>query len=239
MPSLRIFFLFFLLYFSLLIPTVILQPALLFQQQQDDMPSSPYWKDPQKVSSLLQSVFSVYTSRDPKQQWFTIQRWYAPNVTFEDPLMVVHDRESYRLQFLSLIKFFSQVKVQWKDAEVTNKVDWQNPEVAANVKLYELKVPGSLGPGTTDIVCENQQTYTLSRESWLAQKVLPETISLRVMTTVTVDDDVSDEEESSKEVVLRHQDVWPDSRPEFAWYIHYGKPVVGTVTSSVFQWLGW
>ena len=220
---------------------------LLFQHA--DSPSATMkcrtWEDPQKVKQLVNQVFAVYTTRDPTTQWSWIQRYYSPNVTFEDPLMLTHGLPNYRVQFLSLIKFFKTVEITWN----------QDVDDAAHAG-YTLRKPGMLGEGTTDIVVRNRQVYRFARESWLTKKVLPEVVDLQVETTLTVQDHCPDEEQEAgttdqnaadssasdadlKQVIVRHQDVWPEKGPEKQFYTKHVKPVVGRVTSGWFKLIGW
>jgi hypothetical protein len=185
------------------------------------------------LSTLLAKVAELYTTRSHDTQRAIISDFYAPNMSFEDPLMVVHGTENFRLQFLSLIKFFSSISVTYTDAVTAGDTP---------VEGYVLKTPGSMGPDSTDVVLRNRQNYTFGRESKLAQWVLPAQVDLDVLTTLTIGRcPVGDAGVYLEGKIVKHRDVWVGDHAvqNFGLYQRYMKNVTGSVTSGLFRLIGW
>ena len=168
--------------------------------------------------ATIDNLFEIYTTRNATRQLNLIQSTVSPQIEFEDPVMRVQGQENYRLQFFSLIKFFSHVHIQYDPA---------------NVKVGEPVQVDSGAGQNYDIIVRNTQTYKFARSSWLAQKALPETVEMEVDTTITVND-------RQPELILKHQDVWLNSTAfTSTFYRNRMKDLVGSGSSRLFKILGW
>lgn len=187
---------------------------------------------PQYVQALISAMQTYYETRDETVQKTIINTYFAPEAdykgtrvpVFEDPLMVVYGREKIRLQFKSLIKFFSVIRfepIPYTIPGMTVQSVTGSPEPAPMFKLDE---PGHFGEGTVDVSFKSNQYYTMGKRQ----------INLTsVRTTLTL------QRESGK--ILMHRDVWEGDQPqgEGRFYTRFGKPVVGIVTSAFFKLIGW
>lgn len=76
----------------------------------------------------------------------------------------------------------------------------------------------------------NNQTYQFARDSWISKMLLPEIVDLVVETKLVYN--------MKDNKVESHRDIWM-GKSESALYQQYGKPIVGSVLSKIFQWFGW
>jgi hypothetical protein len=139
-------------------------------------------------------------------------------VTFEDPLMIVHGEKNFRVQFVSLIKFFSNITMEYS----TTANDGAKP--------FKVIDPGSSGADSVDLVVPNRQIYRFARDGWLARKTLPEVVDLQVTTVLTVS--------KTSGLIEKHVDTWQGKHDNWL-YARIGKPTVGRATSMWFRLLGW
>lgn len=126
--------------------------------------------------------------------------------------MVVHGKSNFGIQFLSLIKFFSNITMEYSNVTSADK--------------YTVRDPGMMGAETVDLVVPNRQVYRFAREGWLSQKTMPEVVDLNVTTTLTLD--------KQSGLILRHHDVW-EGKAESELYGKVGKPFVGRFTSGLLK----
>ncbi|KAI8826045.1 uncharacterized protein EV422DRAFT_515108 [Fimicolochytrium jonesii] len=159
-----------------------------------------------KYAPLISKVLRLYTSRDPKEQQQIIETHYAPNATFEDPLMIVHGPTNIISQFHALLSFFSSIDANETPLNSIGSLkDTQPPqgESLANGEL--ISVP-------------NTQIYRRGEPS------KPKEIPIEAVTHITVD------KTSGK--VLYHKDVWLNHKFENPSLV---KKVSGASSSAIFK----
>lgn len=201
------------------------------------------------VQATMNRTIVFYTTPNPAEQARILRDYYydGPRLNklpvFEDPLMRVYGRQSFRVQFRSLIKFFSDIRLKVlpldtkppktpaKLFQIENGKQFNQPAILGG--NYELIAPGTPIMGyssTVDLVFRTHQQY-LPRPIKL---VLPEptVVDLPVVQTKLVID-----VETGR--ILAHRDIW-EHQSESSW-IHdkFGKRIVGSSTSTIFKFLGW
>lgn len=177
--------------------------------------------NPQFIKSKIASIFQIYTTNDAALQARLIRNEVNPNITFEDPLMIVEGAENYRVEFKTLISLFEKVTI-------TSGVNSSDG--------YRSVKPGSLGNNSIDIIVDNTQLYEFNQSSWFLKSFLPPLIKINVTTTLTL---AQDETNSSLDgQVLKHRDVWLEHN-ENSFYRGYMKNTVGSLTSSILRLFGY
>eukprot|EP01026_Neomeris_dumetosa_P076325 TRINITY_DN81818_c0_g1_i1.p1 TRINITY_DN81818_c0_g1~~TRINITY_DN81818_c0_g1_i1.p1 ORF type:complete len:201 (-),score=18.77 TRINITY_DN81818_c0_g1_i1:183-716(-) len=78
---------------------------------------------PVEYKELVDAVRQLYITKEAKEQVEILEKWYSPKASFNDNIAVVKNRNGIRLQFHSLIKLFSSVKLEVTgfEAKQTNK----------------------------------------------------------------------------------------------------------------------
>ncbi|KAI3650328.1 hypothetical protein MP228_003809 [Amoeboaphelidium protococcarum] len=162
------------------------------------------------TKELITNVFRMYTTRSHDEQKQLLQKYFAPNVTFEDPLMRVHGHKNYRVQFHSLIKLFSDVKIDY------------------DVSKYQTVNPSSTRPDAIDLIIPNQQHYVFKKDGFISRRLFPDKVDLDTVTTITVVDGK----------IVSHRDVWIGNK-ESTIHQKYTKPLLGQVVSVTLRLIGW
>lgn len=204
-------------------------------------------KEFQPSDNYVQEVFKhfseFYSSRSKEEQENILKSYYFNDEkaggnsrmnklpVFEDPPMRVFGFSSFRVQFVSLIKFFDKIDIQFiplKTDEKAEALSADQVKASKNVN-YEVIDPGEkiFGEPTVDIRFKTKQTYTPYPNSWLMKNpiVLPS-----VLTILSV---------SSKDGrILKHRDMWEGTKESW-FHRKIGKRIIGSVTSTIFKVLRW
>jgi hypothetical protein len=182
---------------------------------------------PKFIDSLITNVFRVYTTRSYQEQREIFGQYFSRNVLFEDPLMRVQGEDFYRVQFLSLIKLFSEVTVSpWMRGG-----DGDEGRSSDNGFRYSLRQPGALGEETVDVIVPNVQVYKWTSNP-SRHRIFPAETELKVVTTITIN--------TKDQRIVRHEDVWPESNAfQNRFYRQHVKSIVGSVVSSWLLFIGW
>jgi hypothetical protein len=168
---------------------------------------------PSRIQHLVEDVLKVYSTKNTEEQAAIVNKHYAEDAHFVDPLMDVKTPREINLAFLSLIKLFKEVKMEQKSITLNPKPRLPSGFEARNTQQF---------------LVNNRQLYTLERSNPVSRCILPGSVDLDVNTYLTVS------QESGR--VVYHEDVWNNKgfgTPGFL------KPANGVLSSWAFKIAGW